>query len=289
MLVLLLAVTMVATQTTGGRLVYASDSNFVITGDQTTPTNKDIKLNLKASDALSGVQEITLPDGSKITELNSTYTITKNGTYTFKVIDKAGNETVGDLIVKNIFKTVPTLTLSADVTTPTNQDVTISTVATAIGEGNGIKQIINPPGTTLSEDGKYVVTQNGTYVFKAIDSAGNEIEKTIEIGNINKVLPVLTIEPYNTDWTNQDITVTASADKGTLNAETHKFTKNETFTFTVVDEYGNRAEKTITITNIDKAKPTIEIKIGEGKSVEGETVKDKEVEVEGEAVEDKVK
>lgn len=74
--------------------------------------------------------------------------------------------------------------------------------------------------------------------------------------------PVITIEPYSTEWTNQDITVKAKTSKGTLNQDSYTFTENGSFTFVATDEAGNRVEEEIIITNIDKIKPTMKITVG---------------------------
>ena len=107
--------------------------------------------------------------------------------------------------------------------------------------------------------GEFVANENGKVYYisdKAYkdndDNTGEEDDD--DVGD--KVPPVITISSYETNWTNKDITVTASANKGTLNETSYTFTENGSFTFIATDEYGNRAEKTVTITSIDKVAPT---------------------------------
>lgn len=69
--------------------------------------------------------------------------------------------------------------------------------------------------------------------------------------------PVITIASYNTKPTNQNITVYASADKGTLNAASYTFTQNGSFDFIATASDGTSSDKTVTITNIDKTAPVI--------------------------------
>ena len=73
--------------------------------------------------------------------------------------------------------------------------------------------------------------------------------------------PIITINSYNTNPTNQDITVTASTNEGTLNTTTHTFAENNsfTFTFTATDDSGNITNKTVTINNIDKTPPEVPV------------------------------
>ncbi|MBO5477124.1 MAG: hypothetical protein J6A15_05165, partial [Clostridia bacterium] len=59
---------------------------------QPTETNRYATINFKATDDASGVAKIILPDGSEVTTDTTTYNVTTPGTYTFKVIDVAGNE-----------------------------------------------------------------------------------------------------------------------------------------------------------------------------------------------------
>jgi len=238
------------------------DSDVTIIYSNDLPTNQDIVITVETNDNLSGVKEVILPDGTRITEKIATYTVTENGSYEFRVLDNAENETRGTVNIDNIDKENPILELVADKTEPTNQDVIIN--VKAIDEQSGIKEIILPDGTKITEEvTNYTVTENGNFEFKAIDNAGNETSEIIEIANIDKIPPVITIEPYETNWTNQDITVYAKADKGELNQESYMFTENGEFTFVVIDKAGNRTEETVKITNIDKVKPTMKITVGE--------------------------
>ena len=105
----------------------------------------------------------------------------------------------------------------------------------------------------------YVFTENGTKMFTSKDKWGNITTKIITIDNINKDAPSITIEPYTTELTDQDITVRASVNKGVLNATEYTFTKNGAFTFVAVDAWGNTTLKTVVINNIDKEPPVITI------------------------------
>lgn len=54
-------------------------------------TNKELIVNINASDSLSGLKHIRHPDGTTVSSSNSSFKITKNGTYTFQSEDVAGN------------------------------------------------------------------------------------------------------------------------------------------------------------------------------------------------------
>ena len=156
-----------------------------------------------------------------------------------------GNETTTPSYVPLMIidKTPPIITVEDYVTTPTNQDITV-TVSTNEG--------------TLNKT-SHTFTENGSFNFIATDEAGNVSEETITITNIDKIAPVITVGEYTTTPTNQDITVFVSTNEGTLNKSSHTFTENGSFTFIATDEVGNVTEKTIIITNIDKIAPVITV------------------------------
>jgi len=83
------------------------------------------------------------------------------------------------------------------------------------------------------------------------------IKKAITVLIPDTIPPIITINPYDTNSTNQDIIVTASTNEGTLNFVSHAFESNDSFTFIATDSVGNTATETITINNIDKTKPII--------------------------------
>jgi hypothetical protein len=77
-----------------------------------TPTNKDVTITIYPMDyGVSGLATLTFPNGTKLTSLSDgnaySYTVNNNGTYNFKVTDKAGNETVETVVISNIDKTPP--------------------------------------------------------------------------------------------------------------------------------------------------------------------------------------
>ncbi|HEX9007857.1 MAG TPA: hypothetical protein VF837_01190, partial [Patescibacteria group bacterium] len=71
---------------------------------------------------------------------------------------------------------------------------------------------------------------------KSQDKAGNESAVvSSQTLIVDTTPPDITIDPYNTDPTNQDITVTAHTNEGTLNADNHTFTENGSFVFEATD------------------------------------------------------
>lgn len=147
---------------------------------------------------------------------------------------------------------------------PTNQNVVIR-VNTADPGGTGVYTITLPDGSEITADTtEYTAVCDGTYTFVISDFAGNNTNLEVEIpeGSINKVGPTITLGDYPTQWVNENITVTATAhdSKGEdisdeLNEQSHTFTANGCFLFSITDGWGNSATKPVTVTNIDKQKP----------------------------------
>lgn len=74
-------------------------------------TAQNIVVNINASDSLSGFKRIKLPDGNYITNSNSTYTISSDGSYTFECEDVAGNITTKTIAINNIDKEKPNVSI----------------------------------------------------------------------------------------------------------------------------------------------------------------------------------
>lgn len=191
----------------------------------------------------------TLAPSEDVTILNNdgslSKTFTENDTFEFLFVDRAGNRGSLEVTVNNIDKIAPHITIGEYTTEWTNQDITVT--ASMDEEG------------TLSVK-SYTFTENGSFEFVATDLAGNVTRHTVQINNIDKEAPEITVKPYNTDWTNQDITVEVSMDEeGTLNKQSHSFTENGSYTFIATDRAGNVTEKKVTISNIDKVAPEITV------------------------------
>jgi Leucine-rich repeat (LRR) protein/subtilisin family serine protease len=131
----------------------------------------------------------------------------------------------------------PVITVNQYTTTPINKDITVSVTSN--------KGKLNTDNHTF--------TTNGSFNFVCTDGAGKTTTKTVMITNIDKTAPIITVNNYDgTTLTNKPITVTATTNKGTLNATNHTFTENGSFNFVATDAAGNATTKTVTINNIIK-------------------------------------
>ena len=116
---------------------------------------------------------------------------TENGTVSFRGTDEAGNVSeITSSEVSNIDKIAPVNPeVFADVTTPTNGDVTV----TAKFSGDSVKKEYSLDGGETWEnytEGGVIIIINSTVNFRSIDEAGNVSEATsYVVSNIDKVAP----------------------------------------------------------------------------------------------------
>ena len=233
-----------------------------ITGNPTQWTNQDVTLTANVSDGVveffNGKEWIT----------GEVQTVTDNGTYKFKVTDAADNVTIKDVEVSFIDKVAPVAPVAtANITSITNKDVIISAT---FSEDSVVKQysINGKDWETYTND--IVMTKNGIVTFRGIDAAGNISDVTsYEVTNIDKVAPTLNITGNPTQWTNQDVTLTANVSDGVveffngkewITGEVQTVTDNGTYTFKVTDIAGNVTIKDVEVSFIDKVAPLFDIR-----------------------------
>ena len=166
--------------------------------------------------------------------IESGATVSDEGDYTVVATSASGIE---QTLQFTIDKTAPVISFNSYPTTPTNQDITVTAT---VNEGR-------------LETPSYTFTQNGNYIFKATDDAGNVSESTVDITNIDKIPPVITIGDYDAvNISAVDLIISASTDEGTLNETQHTFMRNGSFDFVATDAAGNVSTQTVTVTNIVK-------------------------------------
>lgn len=243
----------------------------------TSQTNKNLTLTVTAEDVGLGLAKSAYRINGGAWQESNVFIITENGTYTIEVIDKAGNIQMGTKTVTNIDKIAPSLSASVSTTDPTNQDVVvtlkasddveISKVFDANGESISLTKVSNKYTGTILE------SANGTFTYKAVDTAGNETTCTVKITNIDKSNPVIdsigrsTTVPVNTQVV---ITVNAHdvglglADKpykfdngGWTDVASTTITSNGTYTVQIKDKAGNVITESYEVSNLDFIAPVI--------------------------------
>ncbi|TXT17901.1 MAG: fibronectin type III domain-containing protein [Erysipelotrichaceae bacterium] len=176
-----------------------------------------------------------------------------NGTATLNGLPILSGATVTadgvyDVVATSVTGIVQTLRFTIDKTAPI---ISIQDYPTIMTNQNVIVTATTNEGSLGAAS--YTFTENGTYVFRAVDEAGNITEKSVTISHIDKIPPVITIAPFDsTTTTPSDIIVTASTDEGTLNVTSYTFTYNSSFTFIATDAVGNVSTKEVTVSNIVK-------------------------------------
>lgn len=252
-----------------------------LTPDKTSWTKGNVIVTVTATDNYS-VTGYRLNDGAW--ETSNKLTVMENGTYTVYAKDAIGNVSEGrNITIRNIDRTVPLLTINPVSADWTKEDVTVTFLATdnsndtvyyAVSENNSLtaEQVT---GTETS----YTATHNGTYYVYAKDKAGNVAKKVVTISNIDRTAPVITIDPFPSDWTNQDMQISFSATDNSSDTilyamsesdsltsaqinsteTTCRITANGTYYVYAKDKAGNIAKRSFTIGSIDKEKPVIQI------------------------------
>lgn len=77
--------------------------------------------------------------------------------------------------------------------------------------GSGVDWIILPNGQKITNtEFSYTFSNNGNYVIKTMDKAGNYNEFLVPVSNVNKEPEVL-VTPSTTSWTNQDVNIDIKA------------------------------------------------------------------------------
>jgi hypothetical protein len=111
----------------------------------------------------------------------------------------------------------------------------------------------------------HLFTGNGTFIFYFQDLNWNAGSVTATVANIADTTKPTAMVTYSTTWaTNGDVVATLTWRSETLtgiNASTHTFTGNWTFTFTFSDLAGNTGSVTATVANIDKTAPTATVSL----------------------------
>lgn len=139
-----------------------------------------IQISWVSSDEQSGISNITLPDGKRVTNSSGSIEIYENGVYSFIAYDNVGNATVKDV-------TIDSINNGSEIKLVLYKEAIDSThwrIKWQITEGKGkFAYIVLPNGTFSYEpEGSHIVTGgNAEYTFLAYDKKGNENIGTIAV------------------------------------------------------------------------------------------------------------
>lgn len=231
-------------------------------------------------------------NGSSYGNWSSYYTNARNITLSSQgrwkiqceVEDNAGNKATLTSGTYNIDKTNPSGSFSPSSQSWTNSNVTVKFTPSDSG-GSGVNQwryrtssnngssygswssyYTSAKNISLSSQGQWKIQ------VQVSDKAGNSATLTSGTYRIDKTAPSGSLSASTTSWTNGNVTITASgSDSGgsgfyrikkpdgtytTDTSTTYTVSSNGTYSFVFYDNAGNSTTKSITISNIDKTKPS---------------------------------
>ena len=219
-----------------------------VTYSYTGWTNKDVIATLTASDDCTGITILNNADAK--------YTFKENGEFVYEFEDEAGNKATATAKVSKIDKVVPTLSYKLSIT-----ETTAFSVYAFVEADESVTYLTN--GGKSSRQ----FNSNGSYLFKAVDRAGNTSEIEVVVSNISKESTPVVIEYSTTEPTNGDVYATIRPLKNgdtiyVINngtATIKKFTDNGEFVFSYRNAAGVTGEAAAVVSNIDKTIPDVEV------------------------------
>ncbi|WP_158539187.1 S-layer homology domain-containing protein [Lysinibacillus capsici] len=215
--------TEITTTTDGSSVIYDNTNpNLLYTLTPNEATNQNVTVQINATDTISGVKLLKWAEGTQSksyfttggTEFTNSFTANENGQYTIYARDNAGNETLLSVIVSNIDRIVPDVSLTESTTAPTNKDIEINAIAVdnvAISKqlwAEGLKNssyFQTGEGTPFTN--QFFAARNGVYTVYVEDTAGNFRLSTITVSNLFKQTPKLTLTSFPVLPTNNTVIV----------------------------------------------------------------------------------
>ena len=229
----------------------------------TSKPNDGFIINLNATDDMSGIKEITLPDGRVVSASKADFSVKKGGNYDFIVEDKAGNRKTLTAVVESPRVSVVRDKLELVVT------VTSNYTAEPVTKRKETLQTWN------SKSFRVPVTKDDIFTFQANDGGVLSDEVTFVVDNFFTLsLPQIDVT-YDKKWTNKNVVLNLSVysiggtpivsttlpDNTTSNLTKFNYTisENGMYTFVAKDAHGRLGYQTVIVKNIDKKAPLVEL------------------------------
>ncbi len=209
-----------------------------------TLTNGDVTVNLVNSSA-----SIIVTNNNARTS----YTFTKNGSFTFEFKDANGLTGSATAVVDWIDRKAPTAEASYSTTDKTKNNVVVTLTFSE-------DVVINNNGGSNT----YTFTSNGEFTFYFTDKAGNQGSYTAKVSNIYNTRPNIIKKEFNTtEPTKDDVIVTFTLDRAVREYSTLTYSETFTYTFTsntsrifiFYDELGNSIANQVNVSWIDRTPP----------------------------------
>lgn len=242
-----------------------------ITGAPTDWTKDDVTLTVVAEDNSSLVSQYRVNEG--VWQNSAEFNVSANGTYKFEAKDASGNISFETITIDKIDKTAPnaSVQLAPDALNPdgswTKDEITVTINATENESGIDKYYVDGNPQT----ENTFKLTDSNDHNVKVVDKAGNESAVVTFSAKYDATAPVINdITGNPTEWTKDDVTLTVLATDTGCNGIQYKLdegewqstnafvvTENKDYTVYVKDLLGNTASEVVSVTKIDKSKPTI--------------------------------
>lgn len=216
-----------------------------------------VSCSVSVSDPTFSVTGVSFSGGG-----GSTGTVTKNGTYSFTVSGSNGQSVSVPVTVSNIDTGAPKVSVSKGSNEWTNKGVSVS--ASASDDLSGVAGY-SFNGGGYSSSSSWTVDSNGTYSVSVRDRAGNEASGSVTVSNIDRTAPTVSLSKSTDDWTEEGVTLSASASDDLSGIAGYSFggseysstsswtvTSNGTYSVSVIDKAGNEASASVTVSKIGK-------------------------------------
>ncbi|MBQ7396745.1 MAG: C10 family peptidase [Lentisphaeria bacterium] len=243
----------------------------VASADITAPTRANVTVSA-TFDAASVKNEYSV-NGGEWQVYTKPILFTENGIIRFRSSDELGNASITNYAVTNIDRVAPEAPkVTANITAPTNKDVYVSAAFTEV---NGTNEYSFDGKEWLTYTSAIKFTANGTVYFRSTDAAGNVGDiAAYTVNNIDRIAPDKPLYTVNTTgWTNKEVIVTAAfAADSALNeykigggkwmAYSGNITVSENADVLLrsTDAAGNSSITSLTVKNIDKTAPELQLK-----------------------------
>lgn len=229
-----------------------------VTGNNpATWTNEAVTIIISASK--DNLKHVMMPDLTTIEavggNVNTTFTATKNGYYSFVAVDESGNTAEAGINITKIDTDAPNVTVKKSKEGWTSNDVVLTISAddntSVLYDSNGdvvgysgvygikIKKSNSEIFETYTDEYSYTVGANGEYQVVVMDSLGNVATRNIVVSNIDKNPPF--VEADNTDYGPKTDPIRVQLfyrdkEMGIVESKEYKITSN-TFAPEVYDTY----------------------------------------------------
>lgn len=215
---------------------------------------------------------------------NYLLTTSVNGTYTVTATNELGKTAQTTVTVSGIDNTPPAI---GEPTVSYSEDRKTATVSLSVTDEGGVASVTFAGIEMSASGGSYQasVSQNGSYTVVAVDQAGNQQSRTVQVSGIDLTPPSIQVTSANNTWQKSQ-TVTFSVTDENSGVSAVQVTKdgapvaytessgyqfvaaaNGTYVIAATDKAGNQSTQSVTITMVDATAPAAPSLTNGGKPV----------------------